>query len=148
MAGMGRKSRYPATHQSIINLVANGCTETAAFRSLGVAEATYYDWKKVHPEFAEEIEKARQRAHATMVGRLVQQAQRGKIAAIIFWLKNRFPEEWRDVHNLVGPTGGPIEIRTQRDRLREILKDPQLRDAAIEIGKRLAAIEIDDLKSK
>ena len=49
-------------------------------------------------------------------------------------------------HSGIG--GGPIEITAQRDRLRKIIEDPALREAAIEIGKRLASAEVENGKDK
>jgi hypothetical protein len=133
---------------SIIKDVSEGCTESAAFGSLGIPDRTYYDHKVARPQFAQAIQNARKSAHRAVTRMLIKEAINGKIAAIIFWLKNRFPEEWRDVHNLAGEKGGPIQIEhieKQRKDLKAILDgDPELRVAALKIGQALAK-ELDEL---
>lgn len=74
---------------------------------------------------------------------IVRQAARGNATALAqLWerLDGKIPQALE--HQ--GPGGGPIEISTQRERLRKILADPGLKDTAIEIGKRLAALDLDE----
>lgn len=135
----GRKTRYA---KSICAMVQNYCllgatdTELAAF--LEISERTLNNWKKAHPEFMQSIKDGKEIADAKVGMALFQRATgyshndvhisnyQGDITeteivkhfppdptSMIFWLKNRQKEKWRDVKAIEGgDPEQPLVIKT------------------------------------
>lgn len=120
----GRPSEYdpiasPAAAYAVCQM---GGTEAQLAESLGVAIQTTYNWRKLFPEFLEAIKRGKQAADDNVEASLYQRAmgyshpdthiavlRDGTViehpiikryppseTALIFWLKNRRPREWRD----------------------------------------------------
>lgn len=66
----------------------------------GFSLGSYYNWIKEDPKFKEAVEEGRQEGIATIVNRLYEKAENGDLSSIIFFLKNRAPERWRDGRDL------------------------------------------------
>lgn len=123
-----------------------GATDVELAEFFGVSEQTLNAWKKAHPEFLESITRGKMAADAEVADRLHQRALgyshpavkimtvAGKVVreeyiqhyppdttAVIFWLKNRRPDRWRDrieqTHS--GPDGGPIQARIAVEFVRQ-----------------------------
>ena len=64
----------------------------------GIRRTTAYRWRKKDKEFAKKwdilVEYADEMLAELVEWKLLQSALRGSVRAIIFWLKNRRPEEW------------------------------------------------------
>lgn len=74
----------------------DGLTDTQIARNLGIGRTTFYKWKNEHPEFANALMLSRDVADREIENALYKAAKKGNITAMIFWLKNRKPDEWRD----------------------------------------------------
>lgn len=61
----------------------------AACRSLGISRATYYNWKKKHPDFAEAAETEISAQVDYVEDRLLDLIETGETAAIIFYMKTK-----------------------------------------------------------
>ncbi len=57
-------------------------------------------FKGANPDFKAAIKDAKSVANALVETSLFEQALAGNTTASIFWLKNREPERWRDVHKI------------------------------------------------
>lgn len=66
----------------------------------GFSLASYHNWLKSDPKFKEAIEQGRQEGIAVIVNKLYEKAKDGDLSSIIFFLKNRAPEHWRDGREL------------------------------------------------
>ena len=66
----------------------------------GFSLGSYYNWIKEDPKFKEAVEEGRQEGIAIIVNRLYEKAENGYLSSIIFFLKNRAPERWRDGRDL------------------------------------------------
>ena len=90
-----------------------GMTDVQMALALGVSKATFNNWKKDYPEFLDSIKKAKTGSDEAIVNSLHKRASGfthdGKYyppdpVSMIFWLKNRQSEDWRDKqehdHNL------------------------------------------------
>ena len=118
----GRTSSYKESYcNEVIECLAEGHTVTAFAGTIGVAASTVYEWIKSQPAFAEAYARGKAKATLFWERRLIEFAQTGKgnAAAVIFGVKNRAPDEWRDVHKIehTGEDGGPI--KTQEVSARE-----------------------------
>ena len=95
-----------------------GLTDIQMAEELGVNEDTIYEWKKVHPAFSEALKSGKETPDAQVESALLKKAlgyeydeYHGKLGemrkvqhpdtvACIFWLKNRQPDQWRDVKDI------------------------------------------------
>ena len=138
----GRPSKFkPEFVEQARKLAALGATDREAAEFFDVNEATLHRWKHEHPEFCESLKVGKAKADERVEQSLYRRAlgyshdavkiavnAAGEITqvpfveryppdttAAIFWLKNRKPEEWRDVtrQEHSGPAGAPIQTESQ-----------------------------------
>lgn len=112
---VGRPSSYKEAYcNEVIECLAKGHSITAFAGEIGVARCIIFDWQKAHPAFDAACKIASGKAVMFWEGKLIECANTGKgnVTAIIFGLKNRAHEDWRDVHKLehTGKDGAPIQV--------------------------------------
>lgn len=127
-------------------LVALGATEKQTADFFGVALSTFYRWRIEHEDFAKAVAYGRRERDNQVERSLFERAvgyshaeekvfcQQGEIfthtvtkhyppdtGAMIFWLKNRRPEEWKDrrEHEVTGPEGAAIAVKKIDNRMSE-----------------------------
>lgn len=135
--GKGRPSKFiDPIRKVILKLAEEGKTDAQIAAVIGVSEKTFHAWKHAHPDFRESLKKSKGVADRMVELALFQRAvgysqpaikffmHEGcviaedytehyppDVTACIFWLKNRRPDQWRDVNKLEVDTGGkPIEL--------------------------------------
>ncbi len=94
-----------------VQTLAEGFSVMGLAGKLGVTKQTLYNWRERYPEFDEAIKQGQagavfwweQRARDSAAG------GKGNPATIIFGLKNRAADEWRDRIEHTGADGGAIE---------------------------------------
>jgi transposase-like protein len=107
----GRPTLYkPKILPKIRNMAQGGATDKEVADSIGIAVGTLYEWKNRYPEFGEALKVGKEVADCRIENQLFKQASEGNTVAMIFWLKNRQPKEWRDRQEHTGADGGPIQI--------------------------------------
>ena len=137
----GAEIKYnPKTFPQIAEHCAGlGYTNLQIAKKLSISHTTYYKYVKDYPEFAEGIEKAKKvvddkieqklfkRASGYSYTEVTRERVNGKmtitkkttkklapdVVAMIFWLKNRRPETWRDRREVAH--SGEIKTRTEPD---------------------------------
>ncbi len=79
---------------------------------LDVNKDTLNEWKKGKPEFAKVLRSGKLKADSLVINALLNKAQNGDTIAMIFWLKNRLPEYWRDRidHKVGGDKDNPLNL--------------------------------------
>ncbi len=117
MAG-GRPTDYdPAYCERVVEFLADGYSLAAFAGEIGVARSTVYKWADEHPEFSDAIKIAQARSVLAWEKRLrsLSTSGEGNPTAIIFGLKNRASDEWRDVKatELSGPNGAAINVKAE-----------------------------------
>ena len=136
MAKKGRPSKYPNIDLvQVESLAALGLIDDEIALALGIAERTLENYKK-KPEFLHAIKSGKQKADLNVIKSLYSRATgnficphcKGNIigpsadtTAMIFWLKNRQPDRWRDRHD-VG-ISGEITHRLSITGLKKSLND-------------------------
>ena len=121
-ASRGRPSKYKEEFpEQARKLCLLGATDKDLARFFGVTESTLNEWKKVHPEFSESLKAGKELADAVVAESLFNRAKGysheavkilvvgGQVervpytehyppdaTSMIFWLKNRRPDLWRD----------------------------------------------------
>lgn len=142
MAELGRPSEYnPSYVTQVLEMAERGATDFEIADSLGVSVRTLYRWKAQHEDFRQSLKIAKdiadERVERSLYQRAVGYEQDAikifmpagadkpviaeyveKIApdttAMIFWLKNRKSQEWRDRHEHTGADGGPVQFTVTR----------------------------------
>lgn len=105
--GAGRPTTYrPNIHpQAVEEALGRGLSRAMAAVELGIHYDTFYQWNRKYPEFAEAVKRGADIADQAVVDALLKSATGHteqntyfppNITAMIFWLKNRRPDEWRD----------------------------------------------------
>ena len=92
--------------------VAMGATIPVAAWVAGVPEGRVRKRIDSDPDFKQRLQTARERADQKVIASLYDKALKGNVTAMIFWLKNRLPNQWRDRrdHVVEGQGGGPLKI--------------------------------------
>tara|TARA_R110000822_G_scaffold203133_1_gene340050 strand:- start:732 stop:1124 length:393 start_codon:yes stop_codon:yes gene_type:complete len=104
----------PEVCQKAESLAAQGLTMDQIASVLGMGERTIYEKQAEYPHLAQSIKDGRSKGIATVSNALFTKAKAGDNTAMIFYLKNRDPDNWEEVQKRQhsGPEGGPIEIDT------------------------------------
>lgn len=119
----GRPSKYNAEihPQAAKTFYELGATDKKLAEAFGISEVTLNAWKKKYPEFLKSLKEGKEKADERVIAALYMKAtgypdmrvksKDGKeeiihykppdTTACIFWLKNRKPEDWRDVQHTV-----------------------------------------------
>ena len=74
----------------------DGLTDEQIAEKMGISVATLYNWKNEHLEILESLKRGKEIVDIEVENALYKLALQGNITAIIFWLKNRRPNAWRD----------------------------------------------------
>lgn len=98
---MGAKGKYsewltPEGLTLLRGWARDGATDEILARKIGVAVSTYYEWRNRFPEIAEAVKKGKEIVDYEVECEMLKAIKAGNVTAMIFWLKNRQPEKWRD----------------------------------------------------
>jgi hypothetical protein len=63
---------------------------------MGITAKTLYEWKNKYSEISESLKKTKEVVDRQVENALFKKACEGDTTAMIFWLKNRRPNDWRD----------------------------------------------------
>ena len=100
-----------ALKRKVIKALSEGVSPTAAARTIGVSRTTLYDWRDKDQEFLAAWEEAREQSADMYEDRLHELAMGDRNpASVIFQLKNRRPEKWRDRHEVAVERSHHISI--------------------------------------
>ncbi|MDR3348813.1 MAG: DNA-packaging protein [Acidaminococcales bacterium] len=83
--------------------------------NMGISRSTLSEWKKHCSDISDALKQGKDVADRQIENALYQKAAGGDTAAMIFWLKNRKPDKWRDraQHEITGKDGGPVSLETE-----------------------------------
>ena len=111
------------------SLAARGLTIEQIASVLVMGTRTLYEKQANYPQLSQAIKDGRSKGVAKITNALFEKASNGDNTAMIFYLKNRDPDNWRDRyenHNtLSGPGGGPIAV----EEIRHTVVDPRNTDS-------------------
>ena len=74
----------------------DGLTDEQIAHNVGITAKTLYEWKKTHSAICEALKKGKEVVDYEVENALLNKALIGDTTALIFWLKNRRPDKWRD----------------------------------------------------
>ena len=79
---------------------------------MGISVATVYDWMNKNPKIAAAIKKGRDKSIDMVENALFKSAINGNVTAMIFYLKNRAPERYKDrVDNNINTDNMDIKLK-------------------------------------
>ena len=100
---MSVKGTHPGLTEDVKGIVytglAEGCTRSGTVKAAGIARRTFYTWLDEVPEFKENVEYAEAEARVGIEARLHRLAIEGDRFSIMYWLQNRYPDDWKDTRN-------------------------------------------------
>lgn len=124
-----------------------GLTDEQIAKNMGISCSTLYQWKKDHPEISEALKESKEVADFEVENSLYLLAKgfvdsEGKwhtpnITAIIFWLKNRKPQEWREKREIhedeerkegLSPMEQLVQSLSQAEKARTQRAEPQKKE--------------------
>lgn len=74
----------------------DGLTDEQIASNIGIRRETLCEWKKKYPNISNALKRGKEVVDIEVENALHKLAVDGNITAIIFWLKNRKPDKWRD----------------------------------------------------
>ena len=93
------KYEYWTSHDGLLLIegwARDGLTDEQIAHNIGISRSTLKEWKKKYPALSAALKKSKEVADREVENALYKKALSGDTTAIIFWLKNRRPEDWRD----------------------------------------------------
>ena len=79
---------------------------------MGISVSTVYDWMNKNPDIAAAIKKGRDKSIDMVENALFKSAISGNVTAMIFYLKNRAPERYKDrVDNNINTDNVDIKLK-------------------------------------
>lgn len=107
----GRPSEFmPEKTEQAAALAWHGATISEIAQYFGVSVPTIYAWGQLWPPFLNAIKQDRENADNRIKQTLYEKAATGDNTAMIFWLKNRDPMNWRDQREV--KLEGAIDVTT------------------------------------
>ena len=88
----------------------DGLTDEQIAQKIGINISTLYKWIASHGEIGEALKRGKAPVDFEVENALLNKARSGDITAIIFWLKNRRPDKWRDKPESVKEEQEPVKI--------------------------------------
>lgn len=96
IAKVGRPFKMDQVNLEQVEVIASlGLVDEEIAVVLGISPRTLNYWKK-HPEFLQSLKRGKLKADFQVTKSLYEKAKNGDTGAIIFWLKNRRSDLWRD----------------------------------------------------
>jgi hypothetical protein len=88
----------------------DGLTDAQIAHNIGINVKTLYAWKKEHSNICNALKKGKEVVDFAVENALLKKALAGDTTAMIFWLKNRKPDKWRDRHEMQMDGAVPVTI--------------------------------------
>ena len=74
----------------------DGLADKEIIHNMGIKKSAFYNWKKRFPQFAEALKEGKDVPDRKVENALYKKALEGDTTAIVFWLKCRKPDQWRE----------------------------------------------------
>ena len=94
--------RTPSRLKAVIRSIRKGSSINAACLAAGIDVVSFWRWRKKDPKLDHLVKTTYDSRIQIVEDALYKAALEGNITAQIFFLKNRQPNRWRDVHDIKG----------------------------------------------
>lgn len=117
MAKRGRPTTYfdlvQPRLEEIRDWAGQGLTRPEIASRLGVDRATLHRYMNDHDDLRDALKSGDTEIVANVEAALAKKALGGDVTAMIFFLKNKAPDKWRDktTQELTGKNGAPVTVR-------------------------------------
>lgn len=74
----------------------DGLTNEQIAKKIGISRQTLQGWCVKYKDISDTLKKGREVVDYEVEDTLLAEARKGNVTAMIFWLKNRRPDRWRD----------------------------------------------------
>ena len=88
----------------------DGLSDEQIAHNMSIASKTLYRWKKAYSPICQALKKGKEVVDFAVENALLKKALSGDTTAMIFWLKNRRPDKWRDRHEMRMEGAVPVTI--------------------------------------
>ena len=98
MMAKGKKDEWLTTDGLLLieGWARSGLTDEQIAENMGITARTLYRWKNTEDRICQVLKKNKEIADFKVENALYESALGGNVTAMIFWLKNRKPDKWRD----------------------------------------------------
>lgn len=74
----------------------DGLTDEQVATNMKISRSTLNEWKKKYSDISDTLKKNKEVADYEVENALYNEAKNGNVTAIIYWLNNRKPRQWRN----------------------------------------------------
>lgn len=103
----------------------DGLSDEQIAHNMEIVPSTLYEWKKKHPKISESLKKNKAIADYEIENALFKSAKSGNVTAMIFWLKNRKSDKWREKVEPVSSDEKLKEINKNISNIANMINNPQ-----------------------
>jgi len=82
--------------KKVESLAGQGLTTKQIADCIGCARSTFYEHKNKRPDISDALKRGRSKGIQAVTNALFESAVDGNTTAMIFYLKNRDPDKWKD----------------------------------------------------
>lgn len=99
----------------------DGFTDEQISKNLGIAYSTFREYKKKYSALSTALKNGKEIVDYQVEKALLNKALKGDTTAMIFWLKNRRPDKWRDrkEHTEIDIANRELELKAKKLELDE-----------------------------
>jgi hypothetical protein len=101
----------PTIQDIITNALGAGCTRSAAFGAAHISRNTFYRWLKEVDSFRDACINAEADARVSVESEVAKRAKDGDRLLLMYWLQNRYPDDWQDVRKFAVDNKVTLEDR-------------------------------------
>ncbi|WP_349584743.1 helix-turn-helix domain-containing protein [Leuconostoc citreum] len=106
----------------------DGLTDEQISHNMGISRETLNVWRKKYPDISDTLKRGKEVVDREVENALLEKAVGGDTTAMIFWLKNRKPKDWRDkqVQEIQGSVTATVSNPfdgMSKSELRKILRE-------------------------
>ena len=99
----------------------DGLTELQIAKNLGISKTTLENYKREHVDFLTALKRGKEVVDYEVENALLKKALMGDTTAMIFWLKNRRPDKWKDrkEHQEIDIAAKELKLKERKLKLEE-----------------------------
>ena len=106
----GRSVRTPEKRKRFFDGFRKAGTVTGACKAAGISRSIAYEWRDKDPAFAEEWQTVEDESTDALEKEAYRRAKNGSDTLLIFLLKGRKPETYRDRYEVKGDHTATVEV--------------------------------------